>query len=80
MAVSSRIFGVSINNVKTDCFAPFADMLNHRRPRQTEWYFSEKHNAFIIQAIEDIPAGEEVRKLKIRFSIAMDESVTQGFF
>lgn len=33
MMVSSRIFGISVDGVKTDGFVPYADMLNHRRPR-----------------------------------------------
>ena len=33
MIVSSRIFGITVNGVKTDGFVPYADMLNHRRPR-----------------------------------------------
>jgi histone-lysine N-methyltransferase SETD3 len=35
MMVASRIFGININDIKTDAFVPYADMLNHRRPRQT---------------------------------------------
>ena len=31
--VSSRIFGITVNGVKTDGFVPLADMLNHKRPR-----------------------------------------------
>lgn len=60
MAVSSRIFGINIDHHKTDCFAPLADMLNHKRPRHTEWYYSESHNAFIIQALDNIEKGLEV--------------------
>lgn len=33
MMVSSRIFGITVDGVKTDGFVPYADMLNHRRPR-----------------------------------------------
>lgn len=33
MMVSSRIFGITVNGVKTDGFVPYADMLNHKRPR-----------------------------------------------
>jgi histone-lysine N-methyltransferase SETD3 len=61
MAVSSRIFGININKKKTDCFAPLADMLNHKRPRHTEWYYSDSHNAFVIQALENIEKGEQVK-------------------
>lgn len=60
MAVSSRIFGVKINGKKTDVLAPFADLLNHKRPRQTHWTYDEKYAGFIIQALENIQQGEEV--------------------
>ena len=33
MMVSSRIFGMNIDDVKTDGFVPMADMLNHKRPK-----------------------------------------------
>jgi|TARA_B110000285_G_scaffold21814_1_gene21105 protein-histidine N-methyltransferase len=33
MMVASRIFGITVDGVKTDGFVPYADMLNHRRPR-----------------------------------------------
>jgi hypothetical protein len=33
MMVSSRIFGIQVEGVKTDGFVAYADMLNHRRPR-----------------------------------------------
>lgn len=41
MVVSSRIFGVVINGKKTDALVPIADMLNHRIPKMTSWYFSD---------------------------------------
>jgi histone-lysine N-methyltransferase SETD3 len=62
MAVSSRIFCVKIDGKKTDVLAPMADLLNHRRPRQTHWCYDESFKAFIITALEDINEGEEVRK------------------
>jgi histone-lysine N-methyltransferase SETD3 len=60
MAVSSRIFGIKVNKKKTDCFSPLADMLNHKRPRQTQWYYSDEHGAFLIQSLQDIEKGEQV--------------------
>lgn len=60
MLISSRIFGIRINNTKTDVLVPFADLLNHRRPKQTQWYYDNNLNAFVIQAIEDIPEGYEI--------------------
>jgi histone-lysine N-methyltransferase SETD3 len=60
MAVSSRIFGIKVNKKKTDCFSPLADMLNHKRPRQTQWYYSDEHGGFLIQSLQDIEKGEQV--------------------
>jgi len=70
--VSSRIFGITINGVKTDGFVPLADMLNHRRPRQTTWYYDDIKEGFIIDACDDIPRGSQVydsygRKCNSRF-------------
>lgn len=60
MIVSSRIFGITVNGVKTDGFVPYADMLNHKRPRQTTWYYSDEREGFIIEACDDIPRGAQV--------------------
>ena len=60
MLISSRIFGISIGEYKTDVLAPFADLLNHKRPGQTQWYYDDVINAFVIQAIEDIQEGSEI--------------------
>lgn len=72
MMVSSRIFGITINGVKTDGFVPYADMLNHKRPRQTTWFYSDQREGFIIEACDDIPRGSQVydsygRKCNSRF-------------
>ena len=60
MAVSSRIFGIKVGGVKTDCLCPLADMLNHRSPRQTQWFYSDQLNSFIIQAIQEIEIDDEI--------------------
>jgi len=57
MITCSRIFGITVNGVKTDGFVPYADMLNHRRPRQTTWYYSDEKEGFVIEACDDIPRG-----------------------
>lgn len=54
MITCSRIFGITIKGVKTDGFVPYADMLNHRRPRQTTWYYSDEKEGFVIEACDDI--------------------------
>jgi histone-lysine N-methyltransferase SETD3 len=35
-------------------------MLNHRRPQQTAWEYSDKRNSFIIESKEDIKRGNQV--------------------
>lgn len=60
VTVSSRIFGMEIDGIKTDGFVPLADMLNHRRPRQTSWSYEQSRDGFIIQANEEIDRGVEV--------------------
>lgn len=57
MMVSSRIFGIDVEGVKTDGFVAYADMLNHRRPRQTTWTYTDDRQGFIIEAMEDIKRG-----------------------
>ena len=58
--ISSRIFGIAINDNKTDVLAPFADLLNHKRPRQTQWYYDDNLESFVIQATENIKEGSEI--------------------
>lgn len=60
MMVSSRIFGMNINGKKTDGFVPMADMLNHKRPKQTSWTYSDEKNGFVIEALREIPRNEQV--------------------
>lgn len=38
-----------INGKKTDALVPIADMLNHRSPKMTSWFYCDVQNAFIIQ-------------------------------
>ena len=59
-AVCSRIFGVTIDGNKTDALVPFADMINHRIPKQSSWVFSQNDNGFVMEAITDIERGQEV--------------------
>ena len=53
MIVSSRIFGITVHGVKTDALVPIADMLNHKIPKITSWYFNDDLNGFVVQNMED---------------------------
>ena len=72
LLVASRIFGISVNGHKTDGFVPYADMLNHKRPRETSWTYCDERQGFIIDAICDIDRNQPVhdsygRKSNTRF-------------
>ena len=58
--ISSRVFGVTIKGKKNDIIAPYADMLNHKRPRQTQWNFDDASNSFIIKGATKMKKGDEV--------------------
>jgi len=60
MMVASRNFGVTIDNIKTDALVPYADMLNHLRPRETKWTYEETLQGFTITAINEMPIGKQV--------------------
>lgn len=47
-------------------------MLNHRKPKQTSWSYSDEKKGFVIESMEDIKRGEQVcdsygRKCNSRF-------------
>jgi protein-histidine N-methyltransferase len=72
LLVASRIFGIEISGLKTDGFVPYADMLNHKRPRETSWTYDNDRQGFTIEALVDLPRGSPVhdsygRKSNTRF-------------
>eukprot|EP00742_Colponemidia_sp_Colp-10_P009493 GILJ01010354.1.p1 GENE.GILJ01010354.1~~GILJ01010354.1.p1 ORF type:complete len:607 (-),score=103.19 GILJ01010354.1:130-1950(-) len=72
MTVASRIFGITVKGVKTDGFVPLADMLNHKRPRQTSWTFNAELQCFVIESLTTLAKGDPVldsygRKCNSRF-------------
>ena len=48
MCVCSRNFGLQIDGHRTSALVPYADMLNHYRPRETKWTFDDEREAFTI--------------------------------
>ena len=44
----SRNFGLQIDGHRTSALVPYADMLNHYRPRETKWTFDDEREAFTI--------------------------------
>jgi histone-lysine N-methyltransferase SETD3 len=60
MCVCSRNFGLTVNGVRTAALVPYADMLNHYRPRETKWEFDDTCQGFIITSLQKINAGAQV--------------------
>lgn len=60
MAVCSRNFGISLNGIKTAVMVPYADMLNHLRPRETKWQFDDNTQQFSVVSLQNIPCGAQV--------------------
>jgi len=50
MMLTSWMFSIKVNKVDKNGFVPYADIFNHRRPSQTEWYFDDKRESFVIEA------------------------------
>lgn len=60
MCVCSRNFGLVANNIRTAALVPYADMLNHYRPRETKWQFDDALQGFTITTLQTIKAGAQV--------------------
>jgi histone-lysine N-methyltransferase SETD3 len=74
LVVITRQFGVTVDGVETDGLVPYADMLNHKLPRETEWTYDEKNRQFTIHALQSMKRGVQVfdsygRKCNSRFFV-----------
>jgi histone-lysine N-methyltransferase SETD3 len=72
-----------INGVKTDGLVPMADMLNHRRPRETSWTYDDLRGAFTITALRSMGRGEQIydsygRKCNSRFFVNVRDTLRRG--
>lgn len=52
--------GLMINGNKTDGLVPMADMLNHKRPRETAWTYDDSRGSFTITALRGMGRGEQI--------------------
>jgi tetratricopeptide (TPR) repeat protein len=60
MMVASRNFGIVVDGIRTDALVPYADMLNHMRPRQTRWAFDNRKRQFVIISMQALHVGAQV--------------------
>lgn len=82
-AVVTRVFGVTIGGSPTEALVPIADMMNHRRPPDASWTYDEALGAFVIRALRDIRAGEEIcgsygRKANHRYFVHYGFALASG--
>jgi histone-lysine N-methyltransferase SETD3 len=59
-AVGSRNFGIMVDGQKRTSLVPFADMLNHFRPRETSWAFDSSKRCFSISSLQALQPGQQV--------------------
>lgn len=83
MVVASRNFGITVDGVRTDALVPYADMLNHLRPRQTRWLYDSTRRAFLIVSLQPLAAGQQVfdsygKKCNSRFLLNYGFTVAQN--
>lgn len=83
LAVATRVFSVVIDGRKTEALVPLADMLNHKRARETRWAYEEGAGTFVITALQGFAAGDPVRytygrkcngRLFVSYGFAPDEA------
>jgi histone-lysine N-methyltransferase SETD3 len=84
MCVCSRNFGLVINGVQTAALVPYADMLNHFRPRETKWQFDDNLQGFTVVSLQKIGIGAQVydsygRKCNHRFLLNYGFSVENNY-
>lgn len=60
MCACSRNFGLIVNGLRTAALVPYADMLNHYRPRETKWQFDDTLQGFTITSLQRISPGAQV--------------------
>lgn len=80
MCVCSRNFGLVVNGIQTAALVPYADMLNHYRPRETKWQFDDNLQAFTVVSLQEFHSGDQVydsygRKCNHRFLLNYGFSV-----
>eukprot|EP01041_Mallomonas_annulata_P003490 gene3490-6947_t len=60
MCVCSRNFGLTVNGLRTAALVPYADMLNHYRPRETKWQYDDLRDGFTIVSLQSIGPNAQV--------------------
>ena len=61
-AVITRIFGLVINDIKTDGLVPWVDLIDHAppAPNRVKWTYDGRKNQFKVQARTKMNIGDEL--------------------
>ena len=59
-AVGSRNFSIIVAGQKRTAMVPWADMLNHFRPRETSWTFDNAQQCFTMTSLRMLAKGQQV--------------------
>lgn len=52
--VNTRNFSVFMGDTQVSCLTPFADMLNHSSSKNSDWYFDNSIDSFVVKANTNI--------------------------
>lgn len=58
--ISSRVFGIKVDGVKTGGMVPYADMINHKFPKMSEWNYEDSRAGFVLKSIGPLDRGLEL--------------------
>lgn len=57
---SSRVYSIKIHGEPSLAMVPYADLFNHKVPKDTSWFYDDETDRFTVKAIKDVKKGVEV--------------------
>jgi histone-lysine N-methyltransferase SETD3 len=87
MCVCSRNFGIQVDGLKTAALVPYADMLNHLRPRETRWQYDDIRRGFTVCSMMHISTGSQVfdsygqkcnHRFLLNYGFSVEENIESG--
>ena len=57
---SSRVYSIKIHGEPSLAMVPYADLFNHKVPKDTSWFYDDETDCFTVKAIKDVKKGVEV--------------------
>lgn len=57
---SSRVYNIKVHGEDTLAMVPYADLFNHKNPKDTSWFYDDDTDCFTVKAIKDVKKGVEI--------------------